>query len=275
MASDAAFQTFNTAIDTAILAMGWVHSSDTGQMNPATATRGGVSTNAGYIIYRMDDATQATAPVFLKILFGQGGTATMYRLILQTSTATDGAGTLTGNISTAQTFTSTATTAASNCYFSGTTSRLQFALFPATTTACCIISIERDKDATGANTALGHNFIAYGAALAIWSSQYVPAVAYGPTCVAETKAVTLLSGQSSQASGGSTGVGVIRPVSGSLRNPGIGMLIVSRGDWTTEVTNSVTIYSTARTYLALTTASVLNTAAVGNNTTCGSFILFE
>jgi hypothetical protein len=274
LSTDGAFQTFNSAINTAILAMGWVASSDTGQMNPATQVRTGISTSAGYIIYRMDDALQATCPVFLKILFGQGGTATMYRLIIQVANSTNGAGTLTGNISTAWTFTSTGTTAALNCYFSGTTARLQIALFPSTTTAQMMLSIERDKDANGADQNLGFHIINYGIGN-VWNQQYIPAVAYGPPCVAEAKACTLISSQASQGSGGSTGVGVIRPVAGAMRNPGIGMLIVSRADWTTEVTNSVTIYSTARTYIALTTATAMSATSVANNAAVGSFLLFE
>lgn len=274
LASDAAFQTFNSAINTAILAMGWVASADTGQMNPATQVRTGVSTSAGYIIYTPNDALQATCPIFLKILFGQGGTATMYRLIIQVSTSTNGAGTLTGNISNAFTHTSTGTTAALNCYFSGTTARLQMALFPSTASSQLMLSIERDKSAAGADQANGFHIITYGIAN-VWNQQYIPAIAYGPSCVVETKACTLISSQTSQGSGGSTGVGVIRPVAGAMRNPGIGMLIVARADWTTEVTNSVTIYSTARTYLALTTATAMASTAVANNTACGSFMLFE
>lgn len=275
LSTDGIFQTFNSAIDTAILAMGWVHSGDTGQMNPASTNRTGVNSSAGYIIYTMNDALQATAPVYLKILFGQSATATMYRLIIQTSTATDGAGNLTGNTSTAQTITSSATTAAKNCYFSGTTSRLQFCLFPDTTTAVCFVSIERDRDAAGADAANGHNVIIYAASVVTWYQQFMPVVAMGPTCPLEAKACTLISSQTSQASGGSTGVGVIRPVAGAMRNPGIGALIVARADWTTEVTNTVTIYGVARTYIALTTASSLATSAVANNTAVGSFMLFE
>lgn len=274
LSSDAAFQTFNSAIDTAILAMGWLHSSDTGQMNPATTNRAGVNTNAGYIIYKMDDALQATAPCFMKILFGQAGTATMYRLIIQLSTATDGAGTLTGNTTAAQTIASTGTSAALNCYFSGSTSRLNMALFPSQNNATTGLYIERDKDATGANTAFGWHVCIHGNGLA-WFQQYVPALAYGPTSSSEAKVCTLMSSQTSQSNGTNVGLGVIRPVSGSMRNPGISVLFCSRGDFSTEVTNSVTIYSTARTYLALTAAGYVSTVAVANNASPGALILFE
>lgn len=273
-ASDANFQTFNSAIDTAILAMGWVHSSDTGQMNPASANRAGISTYAGYIIYKPADALQATSPFFLKIQFGQAATATMYQLSLQVGTSTNGAGTLTGNISTAIAVIPTATAGPANCYFSGSTNRLMIALFPQTANAQCIFVFERDKDASGADTANGMNIVGYSMSNAFFQ-QFVPLQSIGPVSAYESKACTMISSQASQASGGVTGVGVIRPVYGSLRNPIISMLIVARADWTTEVTNSVTIYGASNTYLALTTSGILASAGVANNTACGSMVIFQ
>lgn len=270
--SDGSFQAWITGIDSAITTLGWVNTADTGQCNPATVTRTGVSTYAGYRIYKMNDALQATVPCFLRIDFGQGASANNHAIKFQIGTSTNGAGTLTGNVSTAFAYLSTATTTA-NCYFSGSTSRLQIALWPNATTYASYWSIERDKDATGADTSYGVHIINAGTAQ--YNQQFIPPTTLGPVAVVETKVVTLLSSQASQSNGTDVGVGVIRPVYGALRNPGIGYLTTSRADWTTEVSNTVTIYATARNYLAFNYATIIATTAVGNNTSPGLMMLFE
>jgi len=71
--TNATFCTWAQVVHDSFLAAGWVQSSDTGQVtistmtNPATA-----NTVAGYEVWRLDDAQQATAPIFVKIEYGRG-----------------------------------------------------------------------------------------------------------------------------------------------------------------------------------------------------------
>lgn len=100
--SDANFRTWYGEIRTAMAAVGMVQTSDTGQVNPATMTRPGTSTFAGYEIWRFADTLQATAPIYIKIEMGTGSATTRPTLAITVGTGTNGAGTLTGVVSTRQ-----------------------------------------------------------------------------------------------------------------------------------------------------------------------------
>lgn len=124
MTSDATFQTWTQAIHNALTTVGLVQTADTGQINFSTTTRG----TGGYAIYRFSDTLQSTAPIYLKIVFGNGGTSSPAWTV-QLGTGTNGAGTLTGTYT--QTAGSksaaTASTTAVPCYFSSDGSYLVMA----------------------------------------------------------------------------------------------------------------------------------------------------
>lgn len=108
-ASDAEWRTWCQAIETALLASGFlVAASDTGQIDLTTAVRPAINTAAGYKIYKANDALQASKPFFLKVQYGVGSAITMGRITLQMSSATNGAGTPSGL--TSSTFNISATT---------------------------------------------------------------------------------------------------------------------------------------------------------------------
>ena len=73
LADNATFQAWATGIDDQIKDMGWVQTSDTGQVDVTTVARPAAGAYAGYRIYRMDDSLQSTSPVFLKLEYGCGG----------------------------------------------------------------------------------------------------------------------------------------------------------------------------------------------------------
>lgn len=101
LTTSALFQTFIQALEAAILASGFLEvAPDTGQLTLATATKPAPNAYAGYRIYRAKDALQATKPIFLKVEYGisAGGNDPQTRFTV--STATDGAGTPTGVVST-------------------------------------------------------------------------------------------------------------------------------------------------------------------------------
>ena len=99
-ATDADFRAWASEFSTNLQAAGLVKTADTGQINFVTVTRPGTSTAAGYEIYRFNDTLQATAPIFFKIEYGTGGSAASPGIFLTVGTGTNGAGTLTGTIST-------------------------------------------------------------------------------------------------------------------------------------------------------------------------------
>src|SRR4051812_31701754 len=107
-ADDAQFRDCVQKIRDGITGLGWVRTADTGQIDPTTVVKPALTTVAGYDIFRLDDALQATAPFFLKIEYGIGSNTNNFAWWITIGTASNGAGTLTGNVS-ARTFLETNT----------------------------------------------------------------------------------------------------------------------------------------------------------------------
>lgn len=98
--SDAQFQSWATAFKTALDAIGLTQSSDTGQLDPTTATRPSSETAAGYLMYEPDDAL--TKPKY-KFELGTGNSSNMPGIWLSVGWSTDGAGAFTGTQKSART----------------------------------------------------------------------------------------------------------------------------------------------------------------------------
>lgn len=94
--SDSEFRDWGLELSTRLGTIGLTQTSDTGQIDWGTVTRPGTNTDAGYEIWRFNDTLQATAPIFIKLFYGTGGTANGPRLQFQIGTGSNGAGTLTG-----------------------------------------------------------------------------------------------------------------------------------------------------------------------------------
>lgn len=93
--TDAEFRAWVAAVIAQLNAIGLVQTADTGQIDTATVTRpGGTNTQAGYAVFRFDDALQSSKPVFLRFGFGTGSSVNNPSLWLTLGTATDGAGNL-------------------------------------------------------------------------------------------------------------------------------------------------------------------------------------
>lgn len=156
--NDATWRLWINEIIAALTAAGWVQTADTGQLNPATILYP-VANNAivGTMIWRMNDALQATAPVFVKFGFGSQDLNTKINLNIQIGTGSNGAGSLTGNNLITFDIGLASNTAASDfIYSSGSTNRFAMAMWPAVDAARSLFfSIERSKDAAGNDTADG------------------------------------------------------------------------------------------------------------------------
>src|SRR6185312_5061020 len=150
--TDTTFRAWASALDTQILAMGWVHSTDTGQANLATMTRS-TTLNANYVIYKTNDAL---TPLFVKIEYNSqpAGLTTTPCFSVTVGWTTNGAGNFTGTLVSPRfaygvSAHPVSDTTARNCIISGSTGRFVFALnMNATTVANSIlVSVERSKDA--------------------------------------------------------------------------------------------------------------------------------
>jgi hypothetical protein len=99
-ANDAGFQTWATELYDEVIAAGMVQTPDTGQLaTPVVASLPATNTAAGYWMLRMNDSQQGSLPLFVKMEPGTASTAGRPSLWVTVGTGTDGAGNLTGIVS--------------------------------------------------------------------------------------------------------------------------------------------------------------------------------
>src|SRR6188768_655 len=251
--SDANFRGWATFIrDIFITTGGWVQTSDTGQMNFATVTAP-IAANAkqGYIVVRMNDALQSTSPVFVRIDFGSGsGVAQTPGIWITIGTGSDGIGNITnkrfdgGATATATIFGSNSAVTNSS-YGSAAPNRIQFALFVRATNF--VLSLERSKDATGADTGDGI-IIIYNASTTQLNNQRYIILGQSAQPPVEAGIQYIISSNNPSSFGGDVGVALPVPMKGYAQPPGNGLLIVRSSDFTTESLFTVNIYGTTYTY---------------------------
>lgn len=98
-ASSTTIQSWGSAISAAFATAGLTQTTDTGQINWSTVTTPTLAnTAAGYEIWRFTDSLQATAPIFLKIEYGNGTSVGYPGLWITVGTGSDGVGNITGVI---------------------------------------------------------------------------------------------------------------------------------------------------------------------------------
>lgn len=271
--TDAGFRLWINEIHNSLIAFGWLQTADTGQINFTTVTRPvATSTYQGYAIYQMNDSLQSACPVFLRLDFGTGAGTDAPSVKTQICIGgTNGAGTLTGNI-TPSGFTiptNSAAIGAFSCRTAGTTSSFRMAFF--TNTALCFgFVVERDVNTSGVEQSTGINCLSW--ATGTYASVFLEQA--GGTGAVDNKWYAFVSAQSSQAGGGNVGVGPVRTQLGPFRNPMKGMLLFSSTDFTVDTTGPVTIYGASHTYLftrARDSAQGINSW----NSNCGIALLWE
>jgi hypothetical protein len=158
--TDATFRGWGKAISDRLAAFGSVKTADTGQIDWTTVLTPNTSSQMrGYEVWRMADALQAQAPVFMKIEYGSGGLTVAPGLAVTLATGSNGAGTLAGQVGArvALVTSTDMTTAPWRCVFSGDPGRLGFCLAvnKDDPSNCTWLVVERTKDASGADTAEG------------------------------------------------------------------------------------------------------------------------
>lgn len=94
--SDAGFRAWVAEVIDGLIAVGVTQTADAGQINPATVTRPAVNTTAGYAVFRFNDAAHGTNPIFFRLNFGTGSSASSPRLNIILGQGSNGSGTITG-----------------------------------------------------------------------------------------------------------------------------------------------------------------------------------
>lgn len=256
-ATAASFRAWAQFIDDLLLVTGgWVNTADTGQLNIAAAAAPvGANSKIGYRIYRMNDALQAASPIFLRIDYGSGGSATVPGIWLTIGTGSNGAGTITGiafngGAFAAPTVTSAQTNAGvTNSYGSADSSRFQIMLF--VSTMVWVISLERSKSLTGADNGDGV-ILVYGDGTG--SIGALSRVAYvvrtgGASPPAEVGVTCAISNQTASAFSADVGIGLPIPFKGIAQPIGLGVCIVNSGDFLAQAQIIMNVYGANRNYV--------------------------
>jgi hypothetical protein len=102
--TDASFRAwvaeFKAGLD--VLAAGGflTQTADTGQFANSAETKPATNTTTPYLIYKLTDSRNATAPLYIKFKFGTSTSSTRVRIDMQIGPSTDGAGAITGTAKT-------------------------------------------------------------------------------------------------------------------------------------------------------------------------------
>lgn len=261
--------------DTLVTTGGWLLSTETGDTAPASLAHPTANnTKKGFRVYKTNDAL---TQVYMRIDYGSTGAAGAngFGIWITLGTGSDGAGALTGVFfngggstqCTIQSATdaSVGTTGAVNSYGSADTGRVQLALFISGTVANIVaFSIERTKDATGADTSDGILFsCTRGGSTSIWGLAAVASSLDTTSYTIVTGGVqpTFENGLSyiltrnnpSETFGSDIGTGLLVHFKGVSQQPGTGFCVVNSGDVTAETSFTQTIYGATRTFQHLNT----------------------
>ncbi len=253
--TDANFRLWGKALSDALTAVGIPMTADTGQIDWATVLKPGAGNTAqGYEIRKFNDALQASAPVLFKIEYGSATLATSPAVWMTIGVSSDGAGTLTGLLSTRKQLTCAGSSATvRDCRVCGASNRVVFAMFYSTTTYAIYSVVERTHDSGGADTAEGI-LIAHGATYNAVSQAYYSMTGGEGAIEATFSALVPSSGT------GATGAAIaLYPVfftKGIWTNPALNILLAFAANVTANASISFTYYGSTRTFLVLPSFNV-------------------
>lgn len=245
------FRAWGTGVDGTFVTVGWVRTSDTGQINfTSVAAPGATSTSMGYSVFRMNDTLQATQPVFLKIEYGSSAASTATPALWVTiGTGSDGAGNITGILRTRFHIAAGAAGHTGVCYFSGDSGRYACTLWPLSSNAnlYMILSIERTKDAAGAVTSEG--LLYFSGTYNIYSgnqSQFIPFTGSAPSGYTTWNAVVPTTTTNGSV-GNTTAVWTVKCWTPGESVPSSNLFLYTYGDFTPNSPVVLTLYDGAYT----------------------------
>lgn len=251
------------------LALGWVQTGDTGQIDLTTVTKPSIgNTKQGYEIWRMNDTLQGSAPCYIRLDYGSGAVATHIALWLTLGTGSDGSGNITGKLfdggaATAATLSNNSQDTASQAlYGSADTNRFTFNVGGTSgITYLLILGIERTKDSTGADTADG--FLIFGKSASVNKpSGYTGTASGGITFIHYCKNTGaqppmsagvnyVLANESPSVFGSDVGIGLVIPMATVAQQPGTNFAVCRAGDFILSATPTMTLYGSSVTYVRL------------------------
>ena len=282
VSTNATFRTWGSAISAVFANSGWVQTGDPGQVNWATATApAATNTAAGFEIWRMNDALQSVAPVYLYIGYGAGTNITFPALLLQigsgsANTSLPSVGPITGlaAFQTGPVLIDTGAAYTNNTllsYFCGGTDRMVMALHVRGTGAALnyglLWAIERIPDSNGNPTTDGVLFTYHRISTSV-DGQVVWNPVVGPQGVETSSTFAILN----PASGGST-LGSNTSVyplfhsrgGGPFLNPGLNVLGYFNAEYTANSANTFSFYGNNHTYMPLGNSAIYNQSTRSNN----------
>jgi hypothetical protein len=233
--SDATYRAWVQGIEAGIVAMGWVRTSDTGQMNTATvlAPTGAFQTR-GYIMWRATDALAATHPMLLRMEFASGANVNVPNYTIGFGSATNGAGVFTGPSWSVNPVGSPATASAISyrCLFSGDVNRIAVVLLDdhPTSSGVPVFSMERAHGTAGL------------------ANQFIPYVSTGSGVQSQLRG-SGTSG-SSAAVGLNIGLYPSTPIYGPALNPSVQWLSYATADIPVSTIFTLPFYGSTKTFVA-------------------------
>lgn len=245
----AEFRLWATFLDTLFTTTaGWVDTAASGQINLTTVAAPSVAnTSSGYKVYRMADTLQATKPIFVKLEFGSGAAAATPAIWITVGATHDGSGNL-GSLffNRTQMLAASSSAGVSKSLGSGDTNRICFAMWINISTSLGLwFSLERTKDATGADTGTGI-MLCWGRGNLSHNSNYVPFLT--PVPPATVGLHCLLSNENPSSWDGDVGVGAMVPMGTAPKQPGMNIILVRALDFADYSGPVVTIYGSSHVY---------------------------
>ena len=276
--TDGQFQAWVAPTDAAIISIWGARTADTGQINTATVTHPTLANEKqGYSIYKTLDTLDGTQSIWWRIDYGSGSAATIPSVWITLGTGSDGAGTITavgGSVFGPLQIQGAASATVYRSYVSGTNAgaraRLCVAMFAgvtgsADTTANFFWSIERSKNAAGADTAAGVIFLSAAILAASTRSQYYKPLAASQPLIENVWCAATPKTGGTMIDGLLVGVAAPVPLSPAPQQPGANTLVAFNTDFTPFQAFVFTLYGTSITWLPLPLiAGALTTSGTSN-----------
>jgi hypothetical protein len=259
--------------DTLVSTGGWSVTTDTGQTLPSALTAAtAVNQKKGYRIYKMGDALQATAPVYMKLEFGSGGgnppggaiAAGVWPTI---GMGSDGAGNITNILWNGGALTvapicgnngaNNGQATLTNSYGSAASGRFSLGMFVSTVLSelAMVFTLERSKNEFGEDTddgllLLSSNvaFVGGGGVQASVSESRYMIYRYDTQPSGEIGLSYALTVKNPSDAYGAVGVAVPIHFKGIAQQPGENAVIANGSDITAESSFQIPIYGHTRTY---------------------------
>lgn len=235
-------------------ALGWVQTADTGQISPATTARPTASNQfVGYEMWRMDDALQATKPVFARVEYRSGGgSPNIFVLGITLGAGSDGSGNIVGP------FRPILYVGGGNnmtndmqCFGSAAADRITLAmgLTGAAAGQTMVFALERTRDSTGATTGAGLIMFRRDGAAGVGTDNYSQVIPFGAVAPTEEAGVQcILSTNNPTTYTGDQGVGLMIPMLGVAIQPGLNICVVMANDFASFAQVSFPLYGATHTW---------------------------